>query len=254
MNIQSTSIGQWLRSKQFITPSWGALVFPYHIIRSALYHALLPFAGQVEGRVLDFGCGSKPYESLFGRAREYIGVDVAQSSHDHTNSKVDVFFDGAQLPFDDESFDCVVCFEVLEHVPDLDLALGEISRVLKPDGKFLASIPFAYPEHETPFDFRRLTEFAVRDSWDQAGFTIADLVRTGTNWLAIKQLQLDYFTQAVMPGDSMVMRGLRIPFVALLNLWAYGSNAVLPKLHSLPLNFVVWARKPAASCPAVRLG
>ena len=50
------------------------------------------------------------------------------------------------LPFADNTFDVVICSEVLEHIPDYQSALGEIERVLAPGGTFVASVPRAWPE------------------------------------------------------------------------------------------------------------
>jgi hypothetical protein len=47
----------------------------------------------------------------------------------------------------------------------------------------------------------------------------------------------------VVPGRSPTVRGLCIPFFAGVNLFAYATNAVLPKLQTLPMNFVILARK-----------
>ena len=51
-----------------------------------------------------------------------------------------------QLPFADDSFDKVICSEVLEHIPDYRGALAEIRRVLKPGGLLCASVPRRWPE------------------------------------------------------------------------------------------------------------
>ena len=54
--------------------------------------------------------------------------------------------DALRLPFEEETFDAVICSEVLEHIPDYRAALREIHRVLKPDGRLCASVPRAWPE------------------------------------------------------------------------------------------------------------
>ena len=105
------------------------------------------------------GCGSKPYENLFVHADKYIGCDVEVSGHNHSDSKIDYFFDGKKLPFSDGTFDAVVSFEVFEHVFNLPEILTEINRVTKEKGTLLISIPFAYGEHEIPYDFARYTSF-----------------------------------------------------------------------------------------------
>ena len=52
--------------------------------------------------------------------------------------------DVTALTFDDDSFEAVLSFDVLEHVPDFHSALGEFNRVLKPGGKLLLSVPFTF--------------------------------------------------------------------------------------------------------------
>jgi SAM-dependent methyltransferase len=51
-----------------------------------------------------------------------------------------------ELPFKDNTFDLIICSEVLEHLHEYRNAIGEVFRVLKPGGKFLASVPAELPE------------------------------------------------------------------------------------------------------------
>lgn len=113
---------------------------------------LLSCVNNWEGlKVLDVGCaaGSQLY-SIASQIQYGHGVDIAQSlidaailySKEHKFKNLE-FSRGEieQLAFDDESFDIVICGEVLEHVFDKDIALRELLRVLKPGGKLLISIP-----------------------------------------------------------------------------------------------------------------
>src|SRR5919107_1206551 len=49
-----------------------------------------------------------------------------------------------RLPIDDQQYDCVVCLELLEHVPVPVGLLGEMRRVLKSDGRVVLSVPNPY--------------------------------------------------------------------------------------------------------------
>jgi SAM-dependent methyltransferase len=230
-----------LRRKAFITDWTGAWLFPSHILRSALCREIRRFAPLFRGRVLDYGCGSKPYEELFAGADEYIGIDVEQSGHNHARSRVDLFFDGSIIPFPDASFDAVVSFQVLEHVPDLGLALSEIRRVLKPGGLFLSTMPHAFPEHEVPYDFRRFTRFGIERDWRERGFELEAVIPTTSNWLTIQQMKIAHLFDSLLPG-GVVGKALGLPLVPPLNLFALALDRIMPDAGSFPLDFVALAR------------
>ena len=70
---------------------------------------------------------------------------------------VSVVCDVQNLCFAEDSFDAVVSHQVLEHVPDSDRSIAEMLHVLKPGALVLASVPFFFPFHAAPHDFRRWT-------------------------------------------------------------------------------------------------
>lgn len=125
----------------------------------------------IKGKLLDLGCGEKPYKLVYDHLCESsIGIDVETCKHEQ--KYVDVFASADQIPFADETFHTVLCTNVLEHVPDMEKAFSEISRVLKKGGHLIISIPFLYPVHESPYDFYRYTIYGIRHQLGQNGFEI----------------------------------------------------------------------------------
>jgi methionine biosynthesis protein MetW len=97
-------------------------------------------------RVLDVGCGSgNSYaREIARRARSWTGVDVSANAVEAARASgldARVIEDAAELPFDDDSFDLVLCIEVLEHLFAPHRAAAEIHRVLRPGGRLVASTP-----------------------------------------------------------------------------------------------------------------
>ena len=114
-------------------------------------------------RVLDLGCGEGRHSiSLWVSARaRVIGLDLDHTDLLTARGRKDDFTvggedqqhhlsftqaSGLKLPFRDNSFDVVVCSEVLEHIPQYRLILAEISRVLISGGVFAMSVPRYGPE------------------------------------------------------------------------------------------------------------
>jgi SAM-dependent methyltransferase len=101
------------------------------------------------GRVLDVGTTHKfrkeiePFRPIF---HEYVAVDFHARS-DYSELNVDIDADIHQLPFRNETFDGVLCIEVLEHVPDPSQAVSELHRVLRPGGVMLLTVPFMLGYH-----------------------------------------------------------------------------------------------------------
>ncbi len=92
------------------------------------------------GRTLDIGCGSS--RILIG-LEDAIGLDIKMSkvryiSHHHARGAVGSAF---ALPFADESFDCIICSQVLEHLPAAPVLFQEFSRLLRPGGRLIVGTP-----------------------------------------------------------------------------------------------------------------
>ncbi|HET7612911.1 MAG TPA: class I SAM-dependent methyltransferase, partial [Gemmatimonadaceae bacterium] len=133
------------------------------------FRRLLP---SLSGRVLDVGCGEKPYRRLFDQPAEYVGLDIA------AGPQVDIVVQpGERWPLPDAHFDVLISNQVLEHVADLDFTLAEMKRVVKPGGTVVVSIPFIYNEHGSPYDFQRFTVYRARQLFEK--FEELDLEKQG---------------------------------------------------------------------------
>jgi SAM-dependent methyltransferase len=224
-------------------PSLLSLLFnPEFIIRRGLYSNIRSFANMPAGSLLDFGCGSKPYRSLFSKATRYVGVDLAVTGHNHNDSQIDVFYDGRVLPFPDEDFDAVLSFEVFEHVFNLPEVLNELRRVTRESGYLLISIPFAWGEHEEPYDFCRYTRFGISDVLERAGYEVLEVKRSTTFFLAICQLFINYLTQ-MKPRARVLLYLRQLAIVFPITVVACILDLVFPKRYEFFCNIVLLARK-----------
>ena len=221
----------------------GVFINPFFFIRRALYKGVIARKGCLTGKLLDFGCGRKPYRPFFD-VQEYIGLDIEESGHSHKNESIDVFYDGGVIPFADNHFDSAFSSEVFEHVFNLDEVLLELQRVLKPGGHLLVTVPFVWDEHEVPYDFGRYTSFGIAHLLKKAGFEMVSSDKT-TNYVeTIFQLWNAYVSQVVLPKNKMLKALLTPLFIGPVTILGIVAAALLPKSQGFYHNNVVVARKP----------
>ena len=180
--------GRWSLDQQ---ANLGSLV-NNQIVLDEMIEFLESHRPNQDGRLLDLGAGTKPYESLYRHFyRDCTSVDVPHSPHD--TACVDVMAWADDLPFESESFDCVICTEVLEHCPDPAAVVQEIARTLRPGGQAFVTTPFLIPLHEMPFDFYRYTPSALRHLAETAGLQVRTIKPRGSYlsvWMGVNLLPL----------------------------------------------------------------
>jgi SAM-dependent methyltransferase len=234
-------IPTFLKRQSFQPGLAGIFLNPFYFIRRDLFVQIRRAAPALKGKLLDFGCGRKPYENLF-TVSEYIGLDMEQTGHDHRNSKVDVYYDGKHIPFPDESFDALFCSEVLEHVFDPELVLPEIRRVLKRDATALLTVPFCWNEHEVPFDYARYSTFGIKHLLEKNGFEVLEVKRSG-NFVQVNfQLWALYFYELFRRWGK-AGKLFSMVFIIPINVTGSLLSLLLPKNDSLYFNSIITAKR-----------
>lgn len=134
-------------------------------------------------KVLDVGCGGQPLrDELLRLGFHYTSADVQQNS----SNTVDILTPIDQPLPDSLSqrgpFDFILCTEVLEHVPDWDMAFKNIFSLLAPGGRLLVTCPHFYQLHEIPHDYWRPTPFAIQYFARRVGLNILHQESAGDGW------------------------------------------------------------------------
>jgi SAM-dependent methyltransferase len=210
-------------------------------IKSALAGVVRAYGSQyLRGRLIDIGCGTKPYEAdLRPYIREHVGVDHQEASYGL--ARVDIVASAYDIPVADESFDSALATEVLEHLEEPLRALKEWHRILRPDATLLVTTPFMWHLHDEPRDFYRYSPHGLRYLIEQAGFEVVEIRKLGGFWSTFGQLLSYVFLTYDKPGN----RGR--PFLSVLGATSQRIG-VLMERHSRkpdwPSHVVAVARRP----------
>jgi SAM-dependent methyltransferase len=153
---------------------------------SVLERSLRAVAPRARGRLLDVGCGEKPYESWFSPyVSAYVGIEhmgTFAATAAGARSRADVVYGGGTLPFRDGAFDTVLSVQVLEHTPRPAALVAEMSRVLAPDGLLILTAPFQFRLHEEPHDYFRYSPHGLRQLCEDAGLEMIESQPQGSLW------------------------------------------------------------------------
>ena len=139
---------------------------PVHF--QTLEQELAPVTHYLTGHVLNAGAGARdigPYLRRAG-ATQVTRYDLESSDPEVVIGPLE------DIAFPDAAFDSVLCNAVLEHVTDVDQAIHELARVVRPGGNLVVAIPFLQPYHACPGDFRRYTADGLAALGRSAGLDV----------------------------------------------------------------------------------
>ncbi len=205
--------------------------------------------GRTGLRVLDIGCGNKPYLPLLaGQAASYIGVDAVDGL------QVDRIGVAEDLPFADEEFDVVLCTQVLEHVDDPAVALAEIRRVLAPGGAAFVSTHGVFLYHPDPptsdRDYWRWTHSGLMRIFRQTGeWSDLRIEEQGNVVACLGYIVAQYVDEFGRRVGFDPVRRLLLAALNSASEWVnarFPPHARVPRGGSLSANYLVTAVKPGA--------
>ncbi|MCW5798244.1 MAG: class I SAM-dependent methyltransferase [Nitrospira sp.] len=227
---------------QMMCPDFpGLFINPFYFARKGLYDSIRGLAPSITGRVLDVGCGTQPYRRLFLTA-DYTGMEL-DTQENRACKRADVFYGGHAFPFDGESFDSLVCSQVLEHVFTPGEFVRELHRVLRPGGFLLLTVPFVWDEHEQPYDYARYTSFGLLALMREAGFEVVEHVKTMGDVRVLCQLVNAYLYKVTVSKSPYLNLLSTLLLMAPINLFGAAARFVAPSNLDLYLDNVILAKK-----------
>jgi SAM-dependent methyltransferase len=256
---RALEFGPLLRAARW-TADWVDLQYSF------ILEQIARAAPRARGRLLDVGCGDKPYEPFFRpHVSEYVGIEH-EGVFPSTNASAsvrspDLYYDGNRLPFADHSFDTVLSIQVLEHTPRPQPLVHEMARVLRPDGLLILSAPFSGRLHEEPHDYFRYTPHGLRAMCGEAGLEVTEIWDQGKIWSVIGHKLNSFLAFRVADSQAVAMqmgkhkhegkagptggRPWMLPFVVPAMLAVAGGARVLDRMapdDTETLSYMIFAR------------
>lgn len=191
------------------------------------------------GRTLDIGAQNGPYAAWFPNR---LAVDIKRGTG------VQLLSDVQALALADNTFDVVVCTEVLEHLPEPQTAIHEMYRVLKPGGTLILTTRFLFPIHDAPHDYFRFTRYGLQ--YLLRRFEMVELKEetTTVGTLAVLLQRVGMQTQ---PRAGAVFRGVWLVAAQLMRPWSFlvgqefgDSRRTVPVRGIMTSGYHVCCKKP----------
>ncbi len=232
-----TKIIAFIKKQGFNPGLAGLFINPFYFARKGLFRHIIELSPMIGGRILDVGCGSKPYQDFIQHS-EYIGLEITDG-----NPNADCYYDGKHMPFPDGDFDSIITSQVFEHVFNPGEFLSELNRVLKDNGTLLLTVPFVWDEHEQPYDYARYSSFGLQHLLETHGFEILEQRKSMTDVRVIFQLINAYLYKKTVTGNAYLNLIVTLILMAPFNVLGEIFGWLLPKNDDLYLDNILLARK-----------
>jgi 2-polyprenyl-3-methyl-5-hydroxy-6-metoxy-1,4-benzoquinol methylase len=139
----------------------------------------------MKGKILDLGCGDWMFCKYLLQGENYTRADF------YRTNTVDIVTDIMDMKeISDQSYDVIICTDVLEHIVNPFRAMKEIGRIIKKEGLLFLTTPFNFWLHGEPFesgkDYWRLTDQSLRyllEDWEHVEVSHVGNDRAPLNWL-----------------------------------------------------------------------
>jgi SAM-dependent methyltransferase len=229
-----------VRRNEFNPGIIGLVTNPFFIARRGLASGIKEMGKQITGKTLDIGCGTKPYENFFNYT-EYAGLEY-DTGIDQDKKTADYYYSGDRFPFADKTFDSAVCNQVLEHIFNPEIFLGEVNRILRTGGKLLITVPFVWDEHEQPFDYARYSSFGLNHLLLKKGLKVLTQKKITQDFRVIIQLVNGYLYK-VTRNIPILKQLIQLVVIFPITLFGLVISFILPKNHDLYLDNIILCEK-----------
>lgn len=198
--------------------------------------------------VLDIGCATKWPVKFLPSSYYYIGMDFLNTAKNWYKTQPDVYGDAQKLPIASHTIDSVLLVDVLEHLEHPDQALNEIFRVLKTKGVLILQVPFLYPIHDAPCDYRRWSKFGLEQMASRHGFHIIKESFSGNplesaaiiSNIAMSKTVFNWFSQKRLASIFALILPL---YIIVNNIINWGLSKISPKDDMMPSSYqMIWKK------------
>lgn len=231
----------YIEDRRFNPKFSGLFTNPFYFARKGLYDNIKSIAPNISGKILDIGCGTKPYKNLF-LYEKYDGLEI-DTPKTRQMGQAEYFYMGDIFPFEDGVYDGMLCNQVLEHIFEPDIFLQEIHRALKKDGLLLLTVPFVWDEHDQPYDCARYSSFGISHILKKNNFKILEHRKSVNNIAVSFQLINGYLYKKTRSKSLYFNLIVTFFLMSPVNIVGLFLSCVLPINNDLYLDNVILAQK-----------